>query len=340
MVISRHRSVTTTNAVVADARRVFDNMTATTTGAVVAAVPKYCDSDARFVIYAPAGTLGVVVDTPDEGAPVVHAIKENSVLIDQVKVGDRLIGVDEIDVRSFTVTQVCKLMNQRCTNPLRKLTLTRVDDDDEDTVDGGETASQVSATTTGAVVVSMTKYCDSDVRFVIYAPAGTLGLVVDTPDECGPVVYIVKENSVLIDQVKVGDRLIGVDDIDVRSFTAIKVSKLMSQRSTNPVRKLTFTRGTIDVDDDETAYGGETAIQVKSTTQVDTDTQGESHGMASRMWRAGSMSHLCGAEENGTSSVVDAMKVHPQLPPFLRILLFTITLLLILMISYCNIYRK
>jgi hypothetical protein len=51
-------------------------------------------------------------------------------------------------------TQVSKLMNQRSTNPVRKLTFTRVDDDDEDTVDGDETASQVTATTTGAVVVA------------------------------------------------------------------------------------------------------------------------------------------------------------------------------------------
>jgi C-terminal processing protease CtpA/Prc len=112
---------------------------------------------------------------------------------------------------------------------------------------------------------------------------------VDTPDEGAPVVHAIKENSVLIDQVKVGDRLIGVDEIDVRSSTATQVSKLMSQRSTNPVRKLTFTRGTIDVDDDETAYRGETAIQVKSTSPVDTGTQGESHGMAFRMWRVGIM---------------------------------------------------
>jgi hypothetical protein len=198
----------------------------------------------------------------------------------------------------------------------------------------------MTVTTAGAVVVAVRKYRDSDVRFVFYAPAGKLGVVVDTPDEGAPMVHIVKENSVLIGQVKVGDRLIGVDEIDVQSFTPIKVSKLMSQRSTNSVRKLTFTRGKLDVDDAETAYGRETASQVKSTIQVDTDTQGENHGMTPRIWRVGSMSHICGAEENGTSSVVDDMKVHPQLPLVLRVLLFTITLLLILMILFYNIYRK
>ncbi len=29
-------------------------------------------------IYAPAGKLGVVIDTPDDGAPVVHAVKDTS----------------------------------------------------------------------------------------------------------------------------------------------------------------------------------------------------------------------------------------------------------------------
>lgn len=77
---------------------------------------------------------------------------------------------------------------------------------------------------------------------VIDAPAGKLGVVIDTPDDGAPVVHAVKDSSVIADQIQVGDKLIKVDDEDVRSMTAIKVSKLISKKSANPVRRLTIVR--------------------------------------------------------------------------------------------------
>jgi membrane-associated protease RseP (regulator of RpoE activity) len=77
---------------------------------------------------------------------------------------------------------------------------------------------------------------------VIDAPAGKLGVVIDTPDDGAPVVHAVKDSSVIADQIQVGDKLIKVDDEDVRSMTAIKVSKLISKKSANPVRRLTIMR--------------------------------------------------------------------------------------------------
>ena len=44
-----------------------------------------------IVVEAPAGKLGVVIDTPDDGAPVVHAVKDTSVIANQIQVGDKLI---------------------------------------------------------------------------------------------------------------------------------------------------------------------------------------------------------------------------------------------------------
>jgi len=78
----------------------------------------------------------------------------------------------------------------------------------------------------------------------IIAPAGKLGVVIDTPDDGAPVVHAVKDSSVIADQIHVGDKLIAVDDEDVRSMTAIKVSKLISKKSANPARKLTIVRTT------------------------------------------------------------------------------------------------
>ena len=78
-----------------------------------------------IVIDAPAGKLGVVIDTPDDGAPVVHAVKDTSVIADQIQVGDKLIAVDDDDVRSMTAIKVSKLISKKSANPSRRLTIVR-----------------------------------------------------------------------------------------------------------------------------------------------------------------------------------------------------------------------
>lgn len=155
------------------------------------------------------------------------------------------------------------------------------------------------------------KYADSDVQieddqFVIYAPAGKLGLVVDNPDDGAPMIHAIKDDSVLIDQVKVGDRLVGVDEVDVRSLSPIKVSKLISKRSTNPLRKLTLTRAKADLEDDG------------NQSQIDADTMGIVEQSDDDTSHVGSMSRLSGEEDpmdanasvdfpDDGSSQVDAM---------------------------------
>ena len=79
----------------------------------------------------------------------------------------------------------------------------------------------------------------------IYAPPGKLGVVIDTPDEGAPVVHAIKDSSCIADQLQVGDKLIAVDDEDVRAMTAIKVSKMISRKSANAQRKLTIVRTTV-----------------------------------------------------------------------------------------------
>ena len=74
---------------------------------------------------APAGKLGVVIDTPDDGAPIVHAIKETSCVANKLKVGDKLIRVDEEDVTAMTAIKVSKLISRKSANATRKLTIVR-----------------------------------------------------------------------------------------------------------------------------------------------------------------------------------------------------------------------
>jgi len=107
---------------------------ATATVAARAALGASFDSESGFatnvkeevlLIDAPPGKLGVVIDTPDDGAPVVHAVKDSSVIADQIRVGDKLVAVDNEDVRSMTAIKVSKLISRKSANPSRKLTVVR-----------------------------------------------------------------------------------------------------------------------------------------------------------------------------------------------------------------------
>jgi len=83
--------------------------------------PELFDGSAEelLTIYAPAGKLGIVIDSPDDGAPVIHNVKETSPIADKVREGDRLVGVDEEDVRTMTAIKVSKLISRKSSNSRR-----------------------------------------------------------------------------------------------------------------------------------------------------------------------------------------------------------------------------
>lgn len=77
-------------------------------------------------IYAPSGRLGLVIDTPSsEDTPVVHAIKDTCPIRDQIYVGDKLVAVDDEDVRNFTAMEVSRLIGNKSGQDRRKLTIIR-----------------------------------------------------------------------------------------------------------------------------------------------------------------------------------------------------------------------
>jgi len=86
------------------------------------------------------------------------------------------------------------------------------------------------------------QFKDPDERLDVVAPAGKLGMVIDTPNGSIPVVHAIKDTSVLVDQVRVGDRLLSVDGEDCTGMTAMQVSKLISLKSEKPARVLVFAR--------------------------------------------------------------------------------------------------
>lgn len=76
-------------------------------------------------VFAPPGKLGVVIDTPENGAPMVHAVKDTSVIFGRVQVGDKLVAVDDEDCRTMSAVKVSKLISRKSANPSRKLTIVR-----------------------------------------------------------------------------------------------------------------------------------------------------------------------------------------------------------------------
>lgn len=70
---------------------------------------------------APPGKLGIVIDTTKDG-PVVYQVKSGSPLENIIFAGDRIIGIDDIDTRGMTASNVTKIMARKCNEP-RKMTV-------------------------------------------------------------------------------------------------------------------------------------------------------------------------------------------------------------------------
>jgi len=63
-----------------------------------------------IAVVAPAGLLGMVVDTACHGVPTIYSIKESSPLFGQVFIGDKLISINNVDTTDMTALQVSKLI--------------------------------------------------------------------------------------------------------------------------------------------------------------------------------------------------------------------------------------
>lgn len=79
-------------------------------------------------------------------------------------------------------------------------------------------------------------------QFEVDAPEGMLGLVLETSADGVPVVHAIKHTSPIVDQVRPGDRLLSVDGEDVTIMLASDVSRLISSKRDNPIRRFVFSR--------------------------------------------------------------------------------------------------
>lgn len=85
------------------------------------------------------------------------------------------------------------------------------------------------------------QYFNED-RIEVEAPAGMLGLVLEADKEGIAAVYNMKQSSALADRIKIGDKLVSVDGIDVTIMPIKSVTDLLASKQHRKVRALVFCR--------------------------------------------------------------------------------------------------
>lgn len=86
---------------------------------------QFARQDECFEVKAPPGKLGIIIDLSDIGEPIVRAIRGDSVLADEVKIGDRLLSVDGEGCTDMSAEHVSKLIAVKSNQGCRKIMLVR-----------------------------------------------------------------------------------------------------------------------------------------------------------------------------------------------------------------------
>lgn len=79
-----------------------------------------------YDVFAPAGQIGIIVDTTKDG-PAVHSLKSNSPMLGLINPGDLIVGLDDQDTRAFTAATLTRLMAKKAHQKERKITLLAVE---------------------------------------------------------------------------------------------------------------------------------------------------------------------------------------------------------------------
>lgn len=75
-----------------------------------------------YDVFAPAGPIGIVVDTTKDG-PCVHSLKPTSPMLGLINPGDLIVGLDDEDTRGMTAATLTRLMARKSNQKERKITL-------------------------------------------------------------------------------------------------------------------------------------------------------------------------------------------------------------------------
>ena len=80
------------------------------------------DDPGHYVVLAPRGPIGIVVDTSQHG-PTVHSLKSTSPMIGLISPGDLIVALDDQDTRGMNAATLTRLMAQKSGQETRKITL-------------------------------------------------------------------------------------------------------------------------------------------------------------------------------------------------------------------------
>jgi hypothetical protein len=83
------------------------------------------DALRRFVVIAPAGKVGMVLDNVTGELPFVHSVKDDSPLRGKVDIGDFLLSIDEVDCHGMSAVEASREITSRTHRSERWLVLLR-----------------------------------------------------------------------------------------------------------------------------------------------------------------------------------------------------------------------
>lgn len=169
------------------------------------------------------------------GDPIIHEALMKKTYVDTSTVGS---GGEEydykkayLDLESTTESNIGESSDGELNMNSRHSQLLTYADDLQSTNDIVSTIGE----STNDIFIPETEYS-------IVAPPGLLGLILESSSVHGrPIVNSIKPSSKLANRVSVGDHLVSVDNEDVSSMTANKVSQLIASKQ-NEMRNLTFKR--------------------------------------------------------------------------------------------------
>jgi hypothetical protein len=202
-------------------------------------------SNVMLNIIIPPGIAGIVLDTRPgvRGCAYVCKIKNNCPIKDQIQLEDRIIAVDDEDVQTMNAIKLSKLLAKRSANAQRKITILRRVVNTDGYVGDGNLPPILS--NDDQLVEDNDGVAEGETIDVI-APSGKLGIILvdpESPDPPGPTfVFNIRDDGPLVDMVKLGDRIIAIDDVDVRNMSAENVSKLLGSKNSEPRRKISILR--------------------------------------------------------------------------------------------------
>ena len=91
------------------------------------------DALERIEIVAPSGKLGIVIDTPGPNMPpIIHAIKDSSVLSSQLQIGDRIVEFNGEDTSNLTAIMLTKRISSTFDMEERKFVIHRAKPSEKD----------------------------------------------------------------------------------------------------------------------------------------------------------------------------------------------------------------